>query len=56
MVCLDFKEKMKLGGGPREEGQSFYTKSPRTLLGITCFYKQGKYIVKKGMKIMYLNA
>ena len=47
VVCLDFKEKMKLGGGPREEGQSFYTKSPRTLLGITCFCRKGKDTIMK---------
>jgi len=40
VVLYDFKENIKLGGGPREVSQTFYTKSQRTILGMCLIFKQ----------------
>jgi hypothetical protein len=54
VLVADFKEKIKLGGGPRERGQTFFSKSARSVLGITVVYKdkKTKEIVKRNINFV----
>ena len=40
VILFDFKENIKLGGGPREVSKIFYEKSQRTILGTCLIFKQ----------------
>ena len=54
IILFDFKENIKLGGGPREVSQVFYNKSQRTILGFCLIFKQ-KNEKKEETKVNYIN-
>ena len=46
VMVLDFKEKIKLGAGPRQVNQQFYQYTQRSLLCVYIFLSNGRKIVK----------
>ena len=46
VMVLDFKEKIKLGAGPRQVNQQFYQYTQRSLLCVYIFLSNGRQLVK----------
>jgi hypothetical protein len=47
ILIMDFKENLKLGGGPREFSQDFYNKQPCSVLGMCLIYCDKDGIIRK---------
>lgn len=52
VVVLDFKENIVIGGGPREVNSTFYSKSPRTLLGFVFYTMDNGKVRKRHINIL----
>jgi len=55
IVLFDFKENIKLGGGPREISQVFFNKSQRTILGVCLITKQKNENNEVETKFSYID-
>ena len=44
LFIMDFKENIKIGGGPIETGHDFFNKSQRTIFNITMYYKKNNIL------------
>jgi hypothetical protein len=59
MIVIDYKENIKLGGGPVELSKNFFHKSQRTIFNGTIYYNilddNGNIIKKRSILILYLR-
>ena len=55
ILIIDFKENLKIGGGPREIPKEFYNKQPYSILGMYLIYCDKNNNIKKKY-INYFSA
>jgi len=46
IILMDYKQNLRLGGGPREVGTVYYSKTQVSLLGCILYHKQNEIIKK----------
>jgi hypothetical protein len=49
IVIIDFKENIRIGGGPVEIGSDYFNKSQRTVFGVTIYYKENNQLKQRYM-------